>query len=163
MNSNKNNTPRLAALEVTEGKMIFRNFSGTKNPYNTEGDRTFCLVLEDEKLIKQLTEDGWNVKTRPARAEDEEPTHYTEIRVSYDRWPPQIFIVDTETKNLTPLDETSVGLLDNETIASFDCVINPSRWSFGGKSGVKGYLQKMFVILSQDSISKRYSDYGNRR
>ena len=59
-------------LMIENAKIIFRNFAGKEGMYNAEGDRNFCVLLEDD-LAEQLVKDGWNVKTLRAREEDDVP------------------------------------------------------------------------------------------
>ena len=41
-------------LSIENAKIGFRNFSGRANTYNAEGQRNFCVFLEDDELAEKL-------------------------------------------------------------------------------------------------------------
>ena len=57
-------------LQIDDAKIIYRNFAGVGSKFNREGDRNFAVLIEDEALAEQLTNDGWNVKIKLPRDED---------------------------------------------------------------------------------------------
>ena len=61
---------RLPNLNIEDAKLIFKNFAGQGDNYNREGDKNFCVVLEDEDLIEDLIKDGWNVKQLQSKDEE---------------------------------------------------------------------------------------------
>ena len=147
---------RLPPLEIEDARLLFPNFSGKEKTYNREGDRNFCVVIDDEEMVKKLIADGWNVRVLPPRDEDEAPLHYIQVAVRFDNFPPNIFLVNKRSKPVR-LDEESVDVLDNADIQSVDLLINPSHWQANGKSGIKAYLRTMYVVIQEDRFAAKYA------
>ncbi len=142
-------------------RIIFRNFSGKEGQYNREGDRNFAVLLNDD-VANQMLEDGWNVKWLKPREDSEEeeeaPQAYLQISVNFKGRPPRIVIITSRGR--TNLDEDSIEMLDWADITNVDLIVRPYAWNVSGKTGIKAYLQSIYVtiestfaISAQSSIS----------
>lgn len=138
-------------------RIIFRNFTGKQTQYNPAGKRNFCVVIEDEALAEQLIADGWNVKQRPPRDDDDTSLSYLQVAVSYDNIPPNIWMISSNSRTL--LDDTTVGQLDFAEIVNVDLIVRPYNWEVNGKSGVKAYVKAMYVTIEEDAFAAKY--FGN--
>lgn len=150
-------------IDVENGKIIFKNFSGTGSRYNREGDRNFSWVIEDPDLAQALTEDGWNVRVRPAREEGQEPEYRLPVTVSFRSFPnippAQVFTYANRVK--THLTEENIGELDMAPIQSVDMTIRP-RWWLDEETGewhIKAYLKEMHVTLEASKWADKYAEY----
>ena len=141
---------------VLEGvRIVYRNFEGREGQYNREGDRNFAVVLDDE-LAEAMKADGWNVKTKPPREEGDGNFNTLAVAVSFKGRPPTAVLVTS--KGRTPLDKESIDIIDIVDIANVDLIIRPYQWAVSGKSGIKAYLQAIYVTLEEDVLSKKYAD-----
>ena len=148
-------------LVIENAKIIFRNFAGKEGMYNAEGDRNFCVLLDDD-LAQVLLKDGWNIKTLKAREEGDEPQPYIQASVKYRGRngntvrPPTIVLITS--KGRTSLSEEECELLDWVDIANVDLILRPFQWAVNGKTGVKAYLKSIYVTIMEDELQLKYAD-----
>jgi hypothetical protein len=138
-------------------RIIFRNFSGKEGQYNREGDRNFAVLL-DETIANSMAEDGWNVKWLKPREEEEgeTPQAYLQVSVNFKGRPPRVVLVTSRGR--TNLDEGSVEMLDWADINNIDLIVRPYEWSVNGKTGIKAYLQSIYVTIEEDALELKYSE-----
>lgn len=144
---------------VMEGvRIIFRNFSGKEGQYNREGDRNFAVLLDD-RIASAMTEDGWNIKWLKPRDDAEEgetEQAYLPVSVNFKGRPPRIVMITARGR--TNLDESSVELLDWADIQNIDLIVRPYEWNVNGKTGIKAYLQSIYVTVEEDALEQKYAE-----
>jgi hypothetical protein len=144
-------------------RIIFRNFAGREGQYNREGDRNFGVLL-DEEVATALAADNWNVKWLRPRDEEEEqsPQAWLPVSVKFDGGrPPRIVLITSRGR--TTLDETQVEMLDWADIISVDMIVRPYEWNVNQKTGIKAYLQSMYVAIEEDPLEQKYNKLDERQ
>ena len=136
----------------------FRNFSGKPDQFNPAGRREFTIIIDDPELVKVLRKDGWNVREREGR-EEGEMVYSMKVGVNYNNIPPKIVRVCKAGQ--VPMNEETVGQLDFDEIKTFDLEISPYNWEVNGKSGVKGYVKTMYVVVEEDPFADKYTDFDD--
>ena len=147
---------------VMEGvRIVFRNFAGKEGQYNREGDRNFAVLLDDS-VATVMAEDGWNVKWLKPREDDEEgdAQAYLQVSVNFKGRPPRIVMITSRGR--TNLDDSSVEMLDWADIQNVDLIVRPYEWSVNGKTGIKAYLQSIYVTIEEDELERKYADLDSQ-
>lgn len=142
-------------LIMEDARIVFRNFAGAEGMYNREGDRNFCVLLEED-LAEDMRADGWNVKRLKPRDGEEQGTSYIQVSVGFKGRPPRMVMITS--KGRIELGEDECVLLDWADIDKVDLIIRPYHWNVNGRTGVKAYLKSIFVVIHEDYLELKYSD-----
>lgn len=151
-------------ITIENARLLFRNFRGEEQKFNTAGNRNFCVALSDRDA-DILARQGWNVKHLAPRDPDDAPLPYIQVNVNFDKGrPPKIIQItgSGENQHKTQLDADSVGNLDWAEIETVDLTISPYHYDFGGNTGIKGYLNSMYVTLVEDELESKYYNIQER-
>lgn len=142
-------------ITFNDARIMFRNFAGKEGMYNREGDRNFCVMLE-EALAKDLDADGWNVKALKSREEGDPDRPYLQVSVNFKGRPPRVVMITSRGR--VDLGENEVEVLDWADIRQVDLIVRPYEWSVNDKSGIKAYLKSIFVTIEEDELELKYAD-----
>ena len=143
-------------LQIDDARIIYRNFAGAGSKYNREGDRNFAVIIPEKEMADALIAEGWNVKIKPPRDEDDDPFMFLPIKVKFNDRGPNAYL---QTGNkMNRLDEESIACLDDVDIISVDMDVRPYDWEVNGKVGRTAYLQSIKVIQEIDRFAARYAE-----
>lgn len=145
-------------LEVDDARICYLNFSGVGTKFNREGDRNFALIIPDTELADMLTSNGWNVKIKPPRDEDDTPFMFMPVKIKFNANGPAAYL--KSGISVTRLNEDTIGMLDDISIASVSMDIRPYDWEVNGQSGRTAYLQSIEVIQRIDRFGAKYEQEG---
>lgn len=138
-------------LQIDNARIVYRNFSGEGSKFNREGDRNFSVIIDDPALADDLIAQGWNIKIKEPRDEDDTPFITLPVKVKFNDRGPRIYLITGNRRN--ELDEESVSILDNVDIMNIDLDIRPYDWEVNGKTGRTAYLHSMRVIQEVDRFA----------
>lgn len=141
-------------LNIDEAAIIYRNFAGRGDKFNREGDRNFALIIPTEELADRLINDGWNVKVKPPRDDQETPFMYLPVKIKFNDRGPNCYLVTNGRANR--LDEESIGILDDVDILNVNLDIRSYDWEVNGKTGRTAYLQGIEVTQRVDRFAAKY-------
>lgn len=140
-------------IAIENAHIFWKNFTGKEGKFNPEGQRNFCVEL-DERTADQLREDGWNVKRLEPRDENEAPRPYIQVKVSFKNTPPKIALVSS--KGISILKEDTVGMLDWADLENVDLIVSPYHWDVNGRVGVTAYLKTIYATIAEDEFESKY-------
>lgn len=135
-------------LQIDDAKLVYRNFAGVGSKFNREGDRNFAIVIPDEETKDALIAEGYNVKIKPPRDENEQPFMYLPVKIKFNDRGPNVYLHTGRVKNR--LDEESIACLDKVYILKVDLDVRPYDWEVNGKSGRTAYLQSIRVYQEEN-------------
>ena len=142
-------------LVMEDARIVFRNFAGAEGMYNREGDRNFCVLLEED-LAAEMMAHGWNIKRLKPRDGEEQGAAYIQVSVGFKGRPPRMVMVTSRGR--IELGEDECVLLDWADIDKVDLIIRPYHWNVNGRTGVKAYLKSIFVVIHEDYLELKYAD-----
>lgn len=148
--------PNDGVIMIEDAKVVFRNFAGKEGMYNREGDRNFSVIIDSE-FAQKLIADGWNPKQLKVREEGVEPDWHLPISVGFKIRPPRMVLIGERSKKRTVLDEDTCEIMDWVDIVTVDLSIRPYSWTVRDASGVKAYLQTIYVTIAEDPVELKYS------
>ena len=143
-------------LQIDDARIVYRNFSGAGSKFNREGDRNFAVVIPDQEMADALIAEGWNVKIKPPRDEDDTPFMYLPVKIKFNDRGPNCYLA-TGTR-MNRLDEESICCLDDVDILSVDMDIRPYEWDVNGKIGRTAYLASIKVTQEVDRFASRFAE-----
>ena len=142
--------------DINGRQIIFKNFEGRGDKFNREGDRNFSLRIDDPDTADALIKEGWNVRIKEGRDEDEGPFMRLPIKVKFTDYGLNVYLVTGTRRN--ELNEETIACLDNIEIESVDMDIRPYDWDVNGRNGRTAYLQSMEVVQRIDRFAARYAN-----
>ena len=141
-------------LQIEDARIIYRNFAGIGSKYNREGDRNVAVIIPNQEIADELIADGWAVKIKPPRDEDDSPFMYLPVKVKFNNRGPAAYV--KSGNSVQRLNEDTIGMLDEIDIQSVDMDLRAYDWEVNGKTGRSAYLQAINVIQNIDRFGAQY-------
>ena len=141
-------------LQIEDARIIYRNFAGIGSKYNREGDRNFAVIIPNQEIADELIADGWAVKIKPPRDEDDSPFMYLPVKVKFNNRGPAAYV--KSGNSVQRLNKDTIGMLDEIDIQSVDMDLRAYDWEVNGKTGRSAYLQAINVIQNIDRFGAQY-------
>lgn len=143
-------------LQIDDARLIYRNFAGEQTQFNRAGDRNFHIIIDDPEVAQELIDNGWNVKIKEPRDQDDTPFMHLPVKVKFNDRGPNVYL--ESGRNMVKLDEESIGLLDNVDILSASLDIRPFDWEVQGKTGRTAYLQGGKITQDIDRFAAEFAE-----
>ena len=141
-------------LQIEDARIIYRNFAGIGSKYNRDGDRNFAVIIPNQEIADELIADGWAVKIKPPRDEDDSPFMYLPVKVKFNGRGPAAYV--KSGNSVQRLNEETIGMLDEIDIQSVDMDLRGYDWEVNDKTGRSAYLQAINVIQNIDRFGAQY-------
>lgn len=140
--------------------IIWKNFRGEKGPYNTNGDKSFAILINDPALAEELREEGWVLKELASNDDYDSVAYALKVKVRFDKRPPKCKLITNigGRQKQTILDENTISSLDWAEPEKIDLTISQSNWSMNGRTGVTAYLDVMYFTPVVDELEAEYAD-----
>lgn len=153
------------AFTVEEARIGFKNFAGEVGPYNKDGKKDFALMIDNDELLNDLVEQGYNVKYPKPNPEinPEEDTRSPYLMIKVDRQvSPLVIKVDVNGAELSrqrvPNEET--GMLDWLSPKTIDLVVRPYDYSdsgFTNGTGISAWLNEIVYVVEVSPLEAKYA------
>ena len=143
-------------LSIDDARILWPNFSGTKDQFKTDGKKGFNLLLDEEQAA-QLKAQGWNVKDKLNKSTNG-AYYILPVEVRFDKKPPNVVVISGKNRQI--LNESTIGCLDYAELSKVDMDITGHFWEMRtGGSGIKAYLKSMVAIAVPDRLADKYKLY----
>lgn len=155
-------------INLRNARITFRNFKGEDDGFNDNHARYFSILLDDE-MASEFADMGLKVKyPKPNPNIDpsndiRKPTLQVFLANNSEPLKPHVrlFIVDEDVvRRVDNADLAQIGNLDSMRIESVKVSIQPSAWEFKGRSGIKCYVNTLYIKLAPtlDPFAAEYAD-----
>lgn len=151
------------SVTIEGTNLIFRNFEGKEGVFNAPGVRSFGLIIPDEEIAEALVQRGYKVKHLKTDDPNVLGQPWLPIAVSYKgKNHPQIVLLTKSSKKRTVLSEETCQMADWVNVAEADVTFRPYDWTVRGESGTKAYLVTIYIIVEENYLELKYSDWENQ-
>lgn len=146
-------------IQIDNAQIQWRNFAGEERlPFNEKGKRNFVIMLDSMEQYEALQDLGWAPKLTKRKEDDpdSEPRPFLPVTVKYGKGrPPRVKVITS--RGMRSLDEDTIFSLDFANIEKADVKVRAFQWEFNGRTGVKAYMEAIYVTIREDELEKRYA------
>lgn len=149
---------RLSIENLRNRDIIYRNFSGRQTQYNRNGNQKFSIVI-DPAMGAKLAKEGWNVKSRPSKNDEEEEFCTLEVRVRFDLSFARPKIKQFTRNGSVVINEHNIANFDDAEFKQADIVLRQYAWTNpAGETGVSAQLAEMYVRLEEGVLEAKWAE-----
>lgn len=147
------------AIEIENATIFKRNFSGIPNEMNKEGERNFCVFIDDDELAQQMAADGWNIKILKPRNDEEVARYYLPVAIGWNHPSKKPHVVQIKRRTQVELDESMIHTLDGVEIVNVDLMINAKFYTdrYTGEERIKAWVKELWVTISESRFANKYA------
>ena len=143
---------RRVAYAFIHVPLLWLNFSGREGRYNPEGKRNFNILLPQD-VADQMRADGFNVKEKLARDENEEVGYTMKVNVNMKSFnPPTVLLKNNH--GVRELTEDSVCQLDTAIIMDSRIMVVPHHY----EDFTTAYLKELEATVYESPLDSKYLD-----
>ena len=146
-------------VQLEDVRIGWTNFSGSKGPFNKEGDLFFELFLRQD-VANALADEGYNVKFPDE--EDQEEDEYQKdphlrIKLKMDGARPPKVVITNGSNGSTQLNADTIQILDQADILTVDIIFRPYEYDVQGSRGKSAWLKGLYVTLNRSAFDDKYN------
>ena len=152
-------------LKIDSPELFMINFSGRPTDNNPQGHRQFSMVIPSEEMAEDMKADGWSVwyTKESDKYGGPKPCITVEMRFHHEKdleyLNPKIYRCTRKKPEGVLLTEDLVSDLDRDEIEDTILWINPSRWNVNGKTGIKAYVDSLWVKVEDSDPTTKFWGY----
>ena len=149
---------KLKIDNLTNRDIIYRNFSGKQTQFNRNGNMKFSIVI-DPAMAPKLQQEGWNVKVKPSKNDENEMFCTLEVRVRFDLSFAKPKIKQATAHSSVMLNENNIKNLDDAEIETAKVVLRQYAWTNpSGEHGISAQLSEMYVKLQEGVLEELWAE-----
>ena len=150
---------KLQIENLRNSNIIYRNFAGEKTQFNTNGSRKFTIKIDSADAAQKLKDQGWNVKIKPPKNEDDDPSYTLEVKVRLDLdWVRPKIAMFTRDRRVT-VDENNIAMFDKAEFETVDIVLRQYAWkNMAGASGISAQLSEMYARIQEGVLEAKWAE-----
>lgn len=148
-------------IDLANHRIIYRDFEGDKSESKGFSRKRSFLVALDPEEAERMADEGWPVKMREPRNEEEDRMYFITVNLTFGgKTPPKIVVLNPMSKRKKTLDEHTIGQLNWIDILDVpQMIVRPFHWVVRGREGVSAYLNSLYVTKRIDPIEEKFADY----
>lgn len=152
-------------LKVESPEIFMVNFAGRVTDNNPKGHRQFAWKIPTPEMAEAMKEEGWAVWYTKESERYGEPAPCITVEMRWhntkelEHLNPKIYRCTRKHPTGVLLTEDLVPDLERDEIQDIVLWINPSHWTVNGKSGIKAYVDSMWVKVEDNDPTDKFWHY----
>lgn len=150
----------LVLERLSNRNLIFRNFSGAKDRFNSKGERKFTVVIPWE-FAQDIKDKGWDVKIKPPREDGEDPFCTLSVKVRFDLSWAKPWIMQVTRRGGIAVDENNISNFDRLTFEDVALTLRPNYYEkASGERAISAQLAEMIGTIREGYLESMWNEEG---